>query len=128
MIGLVVADTLYLKTDAESVAQFDRLKLPAFEYRRGDKTMQTSYRQVPAEVFEDREEAAAWGRLAWEAAMRSGHAPKARRSRSAAGPKAVKTTKATKASKTATPNKTTKAAKTVKPAKTTGAPRKAAAR
>lgn len=75
MFGLVAGDTLYLKTDAESVAHFDRLGLPAFQYLRGGKTMQTSYREAPAEVFEDREEAAAWGRRAWEAALRSGQPP-----------------------------------------------------
>ncbi|WP_218508952.1 TfoX/Sxy family protein [Variovorax sp. dw_308] len=101
MIGLVVADTLYLKSDAETVAHFDRLQLPAFEYRRGDKTMQTSYRQAPADVFEDREEAAAWGRLAWEAALRSGHAPKARTPRTALKPKPAKSAKSAKAAKTA---------------------------
>jgi len=91
MIGLVAGDTLYLKTDAESAAHFDRLNLPAFEYLRGGKTMQTSYREAPAEVFEDREEAAVWGRRAWEAAMRSGHPRKAGAARK---PRASKTAKA----------------------------------
>jgi DNA transformation protein len=35
-----------------------------------------SYRQAPADLFEDREEAALWGRLAYEAALRSGQPPK----------------------------------------------------
>jgi DNA transformation protein len=72
MFGLVVADTLYLKADDQSVAHFDQLRLPAFTYQRNGKTMQMSYREAPAEVFEDRDEAALWGRRAWEAAMRSG--------------------------------------------------------
>ena len=76
MIGLVVSDTLYLKADAESAPHFDRLQLPAFEYNRNGKMARMSYRQAPAEVFEDREEAALWGRRAWEAAMRSGQAPR----------------------------------------------------
>ncbi|MDM0040505.1 TfoX/Sxy family protein [Variovorax sp. J22G21] len=76
MFGLVAGDTLYLKADAQSVAHFDRLRLPAFEYNRNGKMMQMSYRQAPAEVFEDRDEAAVWGRRAWEAAMRSGQPPK----------------------------------------------------
>jgi DNA transformation protein len=75
MFGLVSGDTLYLKTDAESVAHFDRLGRPAFQYVRAGKTMQTSYREAPAELFEDREEAATWGRRAWEAALRSGRVP-----------------------------------------------------
>lgn len=72
MFGLVTSDTLYLKVDAESAAHFDALKLPPFEYQRGEKTVRLSFRQAPAEVFEDRDEAARWGRLAWEAAVRSG--------------------------------------------------------
>ncbi len=76
MIALVAKDTLYLKTDAESAALFDRLQLPPFEYTRNGKTMPMSYRLAPAEIFEDRDEAARWGRLAWEAAMRSGQPPK----------------------------------------------------
>ena len=76
MFGLIAGNRLYLKADAESAAHFDRLQLPAFEYARDGKTMRMSYREAPAEVFEDREEAAIWGRRAWEAAMRSGQAQK----------------------------------------------------
>ncbi|CAN7558160.1 TfoX/Sxy family protein [Variovorax sp. LjRoot84] len=78
MFALVARDTLYLKADPQSVAHFDRLRLPAFEYTRSGKTMQTSYREAPAEVFDDRDEAALWARRAWEAALRSGTAPKKR--------------------------------------------------
>lgn len=77
MIGLVIGSTLYLKVDAESVAHFERLQLPAFTYTRDGKAMQMSYRQAPAELFEDSEEAAMWGRRAYEAALRSGQPPKA---------------------------------------------------
>ncbi|MEJ8853930.1 TfoX/Sxy family protein [Variovorax robiniae] len=122
MIGLVIADTLYLKSDADNVAHFDRLHLPHFEYLRAGKMMQTSYRQAPADVFEDREEAAAWGRLAWEAALRSGHVPKAR---SARKPKAATTTKAAKIATTKTTKKAPKRTKTTTAAKM---PRKAAVR
>ena len=82
MIGLVVRETLYLKADAESAAHFDALNAPAFSYERQGKTMQMSYREAPADLFDDRELAALWGRRAWQAAMRSGQAPKPRRSRS----------------------------------------------
>lgn len=81
MFALVVRDTLYLKSDATSVGHFDRLRLPAFEYTRQGKTMKMSYREAPAEVFEDRDEAALWARRAWEAALRSGQAPQPRRQR-----------------------------------------------
>ena len=76
MIALVVRDTLYLKSDAGSAAHFDALNLPPFTYVRASKEMPMSYRQAPADLFEDREEAARWGRLAYEAALRSGQPPK----------------------------------------------------
>jgi DNA transformation protein len=76
MIALVAKDTLYLKADAESAAHFDKLNLPPFTYVRQGKSMPMSYRQAPADLFEDREEAALWGRLAYEAALRSGQPPK----------------------------------------------------
>ena len=81
MIGLVVRETLYLKVDAESAPHFDALNAPAFSYERQGKTMQMSYREAPADLFDDRELAALWGRRAWEAAMRSGQTPKPRRAR-----------------------------------------------
>jgi DNA transformation protein len=76
MFALVIRDTLYLKSDAGNVADFDRLQLPPFQFERDGKTMTMSYRQAPAELFEDRDEAAQWARLAWEAALRSGQKPK----------------------------------------------------
>jgi len=76
MIALVARDMLYLKADAESAAHFDRLNLPPFTYERQGKAMPMSYRQAPADLFEDREEAALWGRRAYEAALRSGQPPK----------------------------------------------------
>jgi len=90
MIGLVVRETLYLKADAESAPHFDALNAPAFSYERQGRTMQMSYREAPADLFDDRELAALWGRRAWEAAMRSGQAPKPRRTTVSA---AVKKTK-----------------------------------
>jgi DNA transformation protein len=79
MIALVIGDTLYLKADAESAPHFDQLDLPPFTYMRQGKAMPMSYRQAPADLFEDRQEAALWGRRAYEAALRSGQPPKADR-------------------------------------------------
>ncbi|QNK65963.1 TfoX/Sxy family protein [Variovorax sp. PAMC26660] len=76
MIALVIRDTLYLKADAESAPHFDKQNLPPFTYERQGKSMPMSYRQAPADLFEDREEAALWGRRAYEAALRSGQPPK----------------------------------------------------
>lgn len=100
MIALVAKDTLYLKSDAESAPHFDKLSLPPFTYVRQGKSMPMSYRQAPADLFEDREEAALWGRLAYEAALRSGQPPKPKKApakKAAAKKTAVKKTKTTKA-------------------------------
>ncbi len=79
MFALVLGDTLYLKADAQTARFFDQLALPAFSYQRAGKTATLSYRQAPAELFEDRAEALLWGRRALEAAVRSGAAPKKRK-------------------------------------------------
>ena len=76
MFGLVADNTLYLKADAETLPEFERRGLPAFGYEREGRRMEMSYRQAPEEIFDDREEAARWGRMAWAAALRSGAAPK----------------------------------------------------
>ena len=74
MCALVVRDTLYLKTDETTRPFFDALELPAFSYERGGRVMETSYRQPPETVFEDRQEAALWVRRAYEAALRVANA------------------------------------------------------
>ena len=89
MIALVANETLYLKSDAESAPHFDRLNLQPFTYMRQGKAMPMSYRLAPADLFEDREEAARWGRLAYEAALRSGQPPKAKKPRKPAARKAA---------------------------------------
>ena len=89
MIALVADETLYLKSDAESAAHFDRLNLQPFTYMRQGKAMPMSYRLAPADLFEDREEAARWGRLAYEAALRSGQPPKPKKPRKPAARKAA---------------------------------------
>lgn len=90
MIALVAKDTLYLKSDAGSAEHFDKLNLPPFTYVREGKAMPMSYRLAPADLFEDREEAALWGRRAYEAALRSGQPPKQKRTAAAARKAPVK--------------------------------------
>ncbi|RSZ34457.1 MULTISPECIES: TfoX/Sxy family protein [unclassified Variovorax] len=104
MIALVANDTLYLKSDAESAPHFDRLDLPPFTYTRQGKSMPMSYRLAPVDLFEDRQEAALWGRLAYEAALRSGQPPKPKKvpaKKATAKKTAVKKTKTTKTTKAA---------------------------
>lgn len=110
MIALVAKDTLYLKSDASSAEHFDRLNLPPFTYVRQGKEMPMSYRLAPADLFEDREEAARWGRLAYEAALRSGQPPKQPKPKSTPQAAAAKKAAAKKTPAKKAPVKTKKAA------------------
>ena len=69
-------ERLYLKTDAQSVAAFEAQHLPAFAYQRKGELASMNYHEAPADIFEDRDEAARWARLAWEAVLRSGTPPR----------------------------------------------------
>ena len=91
IFALVVRDVLYLKTDAQTLPHFEALQLPAFSFERQGKVMTTSYRQAPETVFEDRQEAALWGRRAVEAALRAANAP--RPARKAAKKPSARTTR-----------------------------------
>lgn len=71
MFALVAGGRLYLKTDAQSRATFEARGLPPFEYARQGQTARMNYHEAPAEVFDDREEAVRWARLAWDAALRA---------------------------------------------------------
>lgn len=71
MFALVADETLYLKTDAETVDDFEREGLGPFEYDKGGRVVRMSYYQAPEALFEDRELAADWARRSLEAAWRA---------------------------------------------------------
>jgi DNA transformation protein len=71
MFGLVYQDTLYLKVDAENIANFRDQGLSQFEYVRQGKIIGLSYYQAPEAVLEDIHEAALWARHSFEAALRA---------------------------------------------------------
>ncbi len=69
--ALVAGDALYLKTDAENLAQFQARDLEAFVYRMKDgERIVMSYYQAPEEAFEDPAVMAEWARSAFGAALR----------------------------------------------------------
>ena len=71
MLGLVTSGRLYLKTHGQNRGEFDARGLAPFEYMRQGQLTPTSYVEAPPEIYEDREEAARWARLAWEAVLRT---------------------------------------------------------
>lgn len=70
MFGLVADDSLYLKTDGESVHWFRERGLTPFEYMKKGKPTKLSYYAAPEEVFDDPDEAVLWATRAFEAALR----------------------------------------------------------
>lgn len=84
IVGLVVDDTLYLKTDDESRARFLALDLPPFTYRKKTGAVEvTSYYRPPDEALESPDAMREWVRLAMGAALRAAarKAPAASRAR-----------------------------------------------
>ena len=71
MFALIYDETLYLKVDDENRADFTSRGLPQFEYQRQGKLVGLSYYRAPESVLDDRAQAAAWARRAWEAALRA---------------------------------------------------------
>ena len=70
MFALVADDTLYLKTDTVSVSQFTERGLEPFQYPKNGRMVTMSYYQAPDDIFDDAAQALAWGRLAFDAALR----------------------------------------------------------
>lgn len=79
MFGLIFDETLYLKVDAETVGDFQRLGLPQFEYARQGRMVGLSFYQAPDSVLEDPHEANLWARRAYAAALRADAAKPASR-------------------------------------------------
>lgn len=70
IFGLVVDDTLYLKTDPATAHRFESRGLGPFEFNKAGKTIKTSYYLAPAEILDDPEQAALWARQSFEIAYR----------------------------------------------------------
>ena len=71
MFGLVIDETLYLKTDATNRRDYEAMALPPFCYDKRGKRICTSYYQAPDEILDDADMAARWARRAFEAARRA---------------------------------------------------------
>ena len=71
MFALIIDDELFLKIDAHSEADFEARDLAPFVYHKRGKPVIMSFRQAPAELFDEPEVAMEWAQRAWEAALRS---------------------------------------------------------
>jgi DNA transformation protein len=71
MFGLIADEALYLKADAENRAEFERLGLEPFVYRRKGRPVTMSYNAAPPEALEDAESLTHWAESAYAAARRA---------------------------------------------------------
>lgn len=81
IIGLVIGDELFLKTDAVTRSAFEQAGGAPFTYQGKGKPVVMSYLSPPAEAMESAQSMAPWARLAFEAAARkrAGEKPAAKR-------------------------------------------------
>lgn len=80
MFALIADEMLYIKTDAQTAGEFDRLGLEAFSYRNKRGTVCVmSYRSAPIEALDEPDALCRWMHLGLQAARRTPPKPRARR-------------------------------------------------
>ena len=88
-VGIVHDDTLYLKADAESRAEFERAACEIFSYKRKGKVATLNFYRAPGDAMDAPQRMLPWGRRALEAALpaqsRKRPAGRTSRSKSAVG-------------------------------------------
>ena len=69
MFALIVKDTLYLKTNAETRSEFIARRLEPFAYQKQGKTYTIAYYQCPEEAFDDETIMLMWAKTAYLVAI-----------------------------------------------------------
>ncbi len=64
MIGLVMQDRIFLKTDAQTRAAFVAENMEPFSFAKGGKEIATAYYAIPERLYDDGELFAQWARQA----------------------------------------------------------------
>ena len=85
MFALIHDETLYLRSDAATHAEFAAAGMGPFRYRRNGKLVALGYHQAPPEAVEDSELLGRWADRAFAAALRRAAKPAKRPARKAAG-------------------------------------------
>lgn len=78
-IGIVDDETLYLKADAESRADFETAGMQPFTYASRGRRIALSFWEAPADVIEDPQELHRWVAAAARAASRARTPPRRQR-------------------------------------------------
>jgi DNA transformation protein len=83
-VAIIIDDTLFLKTNAETDPQWLAAGGRPFEYQARGKTIRAHYVTPPDEALESPALMAPWARLAWQAALAARQPAVRRKPRSAA--------------------------------------------
>lgn len=70
MVGLIADESLYLKADDQTRAQWEAAGSQPFSYRGKGRLIRLSYWLAPGEAMESPAQMAPWARLALQAALR----------------------------------------------------------
>jgi len=71
MFGLIHEDTLYIRTDDQTPAEFsEAASAPSFTYSRNGRIVDLPYRRVPEDLLDQPDELLTWARAALAAAQR----------------------------------------------------------
>ena len=62
MIGLIMAEQIYLRTDEETKPRYLAEKSRPFTFAKGGKTITTAYYSLPDRLLDDPEDLAEWAR------------------------------------------------------------------
>jgi DNA transformation protein len=71
MFALIVSDELFLKTDAENLARFERAGSHPFVYQNQNRTVQMSYWSAPPASLDSPAEMSEWCQSAYGSALRA---------------------------------------------------------
>ncbi len=70
-VAIIAGDSLYLKVDAQTQAQFEAAGGRRFEYTRQGRQQGTGYWSPPPEALDSPDRMRSWARLALDAALRA---------------------------------------------------------
>jgi DNA transformation protein len=76
IIGLVMDDRIFLKTDAATRSAYIAERCKPFGFMKGGKRIETSYFAIPERLYDEPEELADWARKAHAVARAKAKKPK----------------------------------------------------
>lgn len=71
MFALISDNTLYFKTDNQTLTEFNERGLEAFSYTKKGKRCQLSYYQAPEDCLENTDDMTSWAEDAFSVALRA---------------------------------------------------------